>query len=176
MELAVLVLTLNLEIAILFLYLSGRIREKSDLILLAVFLAFFHCFAATAGFYIGNILNSNFGESARYISAIILILVGLRITIKSAKNTYKSISQSSVYLILLGAGIEDFVGGMSVGVGAFGGSLVLLNILFFSISIPFNILAYKICKNIMRKIRFSADTVTGILLIGIGILSIFDVI
>ena len=65
---------------------------------------------------------------------------------------------------------------MSVGVGSFGGSLILLNILFIAISIPFNLLAYKICKNIMRKIRFSADTITGILLIGIGILSIFDVI
>ena len=104
-QLIILVLTLNLEIAILFLYIGGRIREKSDLILLAVFLAFFHCFAATFGFFIGNILNNNFGEAARYISAVILILVGLRITIKSADNTYKSISQSSIYLILLGAGI-----------------------------------------------------------------------
>lgn len=170
------VITLNLEIAILFIYLGSKIRESSDLIILSVILAFFHCFTATLGFFIGNVLNNNFGESARYISAIILVIVGLRIAIKSSEHASQSLSQTSIYLILLGAGLEDLVGGVSVGVGAFGGSLALLNAMFFAISIPFNLLAYKICKNIMRKIKFSADSVTGVLLIAIGILSALNIV
>lgn len=173
-ETAVLVATLNLEIAILSMNIGAKIKKMATLLIFAVIFALLHSLISCAGFLIGNALNSLVGTLSRYIGSVILIGVGFRLARKSVTNPCLGISQTNIFLVLLGAGIEDFAGGVSVG--TFGGDISVLILLFFAVSIPMNLLAFKIGSVVIKHIDFSMDLVTGLLLIALGVLSAFGIL
>ncbi len=173
-ETAVLVATLNLEIAILSMNIGARIKKITTLLIFAVIFASLHSLISCAGFLIGNALSSLVGTLSRYIGSAILIGVGLRLARKSIANPCSGISQANIFLVLLGAGIEDFAGGVSLG--TFGGNLSLLILLFFAVSIPMNLLSFKIGSAVIKHIDLSMDLVTGLLLIALGGLSAFGIL
>lgn len=175
-EMAVLVAVLNLEIAILSVDLGTRIKAPADRLFLALIFALMHCAISLLGFVLGSVLNGLVGEVSRYISSAILIGVGYKITKTSSEQMGGNLSQTNILLILLGAGIEDLVGAFSVGVGTFGGSVCLMLLLFFAISVPVNLLAFWFGGKLGKLFGFSVDLVTGILLIVVGILSAFGVL
>jgi len=173
-ETAVLVATLNLEIAILSMNIGTRIKKYAALLILAIIFALLHSLISCAGFLIGNALNSLVGTLSRYIGSAILIGVGLRLARKSAANPCSGLSQANIFLVLLGAGIEDLAGGVSIG--TFGGDITLLILLFFVVSIPMNLLAFRIGSAVIKHIDLSMDLVTGLLLIALGIMSAFGIL
>ena len=175
-ELAVLVAVLNLEIAILSVGLGTRVKSLTDRLFLVLCFALLHCVISLLGFVLGNALNGLVGEVSRYISSAILIGVGYRIAKTSSKQRSGNLSQANILLVLLGAGIEDLVGAFSVGVGAFGGSVSVLMLLFFAISVPVNLLALWFGGRLGKLFGFSVDLVTGILLIIVGIMSAFGIL
>ncbi len=173
---ALLVTTLNLEIAILSVDLGARVYTATDRVLLVLIFALLHCAVSLAGFLLGSALNEIAGSVSRYISAAILIGVGWRIVQKSLSHPSGSLSQTNIFLILLGAGIEDLAGGVSVGTGTFGGNAPLLLLLFIVISMPVNLLAMALGGRLVKHSGLSVDFVTGLLLISVGILSVFGVL
>lgn len=175
-EMAVLVAVLNLEIAILSVDLGTRVSSPADRLFLTFVFALMHCVVSLLGFVLGSALNGLVGEVSRYISSAILIGVGYRIAKASSKQVGGNLSQTNILLILLGAGIEDLVGAFSVGVGTFGGSVSLMLLLFFVISVPVNLFAFWFGGKLGKRFGFSVDLVTGILLIVVGILSAFGVL
>lgn len=175
-ELTVLIVTLNLEIAIVSMNIGTQLGKVSSMIILTVIFAFFHCLASFAGFIIGNALSGLFGTVSRYVSSAILAFVGCMLLKTSLDEPESGISDTNILLIFLGAGIEDFAGGVSVGVDASGGSAALFMLLFFILSIPLNLLAFGFGKALKKHIEVSINLITGLLLISLGILSAFRVI
>ena len=173
-EMAVLVAALNLEIAILSMNLGTRIKSPSTLLIFAIIFALFHCLVSCAGFLIGNALNNLVGTLSRYIGSGILVGVGFEMARKSFINPCSSLSQTNIFLILFGAGIEDLAGGVSAG--TLGGEIILLILLFLAVSIPMNLLAFRLGRVVMKHIDFPMDLVTGLLLIAMGILSAFGIL
>jgi len=84
------------------------------------------------------------------------------------------LSQANIFLVLFGVGVEDFAGGVSVD--TFGRDITQLILLFFAVSVPMNLLAFRIGRIIIKHFAFPMDLVTGLLLIAIGTLSAFGVI
>ncbi len=173
-QIAALAVTLNLEIAIVCLNLGAQVHEKRKMLWLTVFFAVMHVIVASAGYFVGDLLSGFFGTLSKYLSTALLVGVGLRILIASFTGENKSLSQTNTLLILLGAAIEDFAAGVSVGLGTFGGALLKLILLLFAVSIPINLLALKIGRSLKRRINKSMDYITGLLLIAIGILNLFE--
>jgi len=158
-------------------YLIGINRDhiwRKTFLIFAVIFALLHSFISCAGFLIGNALNSLVGTLSRYLGSAILMGVGLRLAKKSVANPCSGISQANIFLVLLGAGTEDFAGGVSVG--TFGGDISVLILLFFAVSIPMNLLAFRIGSVVIKHIDFSMDLVTGLLLIALGVLSAFGIL
>jgi len=175
-ELSILVITLNLEIAIVSMNMGSYLRKPASLMLLAVSFALFHCFFSLAGFTVGSAMNSLFGTVGRYISSAVLTAVGIRILIASFVSKNGGLGEADLLLILFGAGVEDFAGGVSVGTGAFGGGAAKLALAFLALSIPMNLAAFLTGRVISKKLNISADFVSGLLLVCIGILSAFNII
>jgi len=175
-EMAMLVVTLNLEISILSVELGTRVREQSDRALLTLAFALLHCAASLIGFLLGAALNSFMGVVSRYVSSVILIGVGLRIVGKAFEHHKGSFSPSDITLILVGAGIEDIVGAFSVGTGTFGGRMCLMILLFFAVSVPMNLMAFWLGSRLKRLPGLPVNVVTGVLLIFMGVLSVFGII
>jgi len=175
-EMAVLVVTLNLEISILSVELGTRVREQSDRALLTLAFAFLHCAASLIGFLLGAALNSFIGVVSRYLSSVILIGVGSRILVKALEHHKGSFSPADITLILVGAGIEDIVGAFSVGTGTFGGRMCLMILLFFAVSVPMNLMAFRLGDKLERLPDLPVNMVTGVLLVFMGVLSVFGII
>ena len=171
---AVLVVALNLEISILAVNLGSMVKKPGEKLLLALIFALFHCAVTLSGFALGSALSSLVGTVSRYVGSFVLILDGARISLKSCKSCSGSLSASSTLLILFGAGTEDLAAG--VGLGTFGGSFVILVILFFLISVPMNLLAFRIGRDFSKSFSLPVDLVTGLLLIGLGLLSVFGIL
>ncbi|MFB0919920.1 MAG: hypothetical protein QMB62_03415, partial [Oscillospiraceae bacterium] len=95
---------------------------------------------------------------------------------KALGHPKESFSPADITLILLGAGIEDIVGAFSVGTGTFGGRMYLMILLFFAVSVPMNLLAFRLGNKLGRLPGLPVNMVTGILLILMGILSVFEII
>ncbi len=171
LEMAVLVAALNLEVAVLSMNIGTRIKRPSTLLILAIIFALFHCLVSCAGLIIGSALSNLVGTLSRYIGSAILVGVRFEMARKSLANPCSGLSQSNIFLVLFGAGIEDLAGGVSVG--TLGGSATLFIILFFAVSVPINLLAFKIGSAVIKHYNFSMDLITGLLLIAIGILSAF---
>ena len=171
---AVLVAALNLEIAILSINLGTRIKRPATLLILSIIFALFHCLLSCAGLVIGNALSNLIGTLSRYIGCAILVGVGFEMARKAVVNPCSGLSQANIFLVLFGAGIEDLAGGVSVG--TFGGSIFLLIVLFFIVSVPINLLAFRIGSAVTKHFNFSMDLITGLLLIAIGVLSAFGVV
>lgn len=170
----VLVVALNLEISILAVNLGTRIRKPEDKLLLALIFALFHCAVTLSGFALGSALSSLVGTVGRYIGSFVLILVGGRLTFKSRKSCGAMLSASNTLLILFGAGMEDLAAG--IGLGAFGGNASILVLLFFLISVPMNMLAFRVGRDFSKSFTLPVDLITGLLLIGIGLLSVFGIL
>lgn len=171
---AILVVALNLEISILAVNLGSRVRKPEDKFLLALIFALFHCAVTLSGFALGSALSSLVGTVSRYIGAFVLIFVGARIALKSCKSCSSALSASNTLLILFGAGTEDLATG--VGLGTFGGSAAILVLLFFLISVPMNLVALRIGRDFSKSFSLPVDLVTGLLLIGLGLLSVFGIL
>lgn len=171
---AVLVATLNLEIAVLSMSLGAGIKKTAALLIMAIFFALLHSLIGCAGFLIGNALNCLVGTLSRYVGSAILVGVGLKIARSSFVNPCSVLSQANIFLVLFGAGIEDLAGGVSVG--TLGGEITLFILLFFTVSIPMNILAFWLGRTLLRHIDFPLELLTGLLLIALGILSAFGVV
>ena len=170
----VLVAALNLEIAVLSMNIGAKIKKSSALLILAIIFASFHCLFSCAGLTIGNALSNFVGALGRYIGCIILVVVGSEMARKAFVNPCSDLTQSNIFLVLFGAGTEDLAGGIIVG--TFGGNIFLLIALFFIVSIPINLLAFRIGNAVIKHFNFSMDLITGLLLIAIGLLSAFGVV
>ena len=173
-EMAVLVAALNLEIAVLSMNIGARIKKPATLLILAIIFALFHCLVSCSGLIIGNALSNFVGALSRYIGCVILVGVGFEMARKAFVKPCSGLSQTNIFLVLFGAGIEDLAGGISVG--TFGGNIFLLIVLFFIVSIPINLLAFRIGSTVIKHFNFSMDLITGLLLIAIGLLSAFGVL
>ena len=173
-ESVLLVAALNLEVAILSINLGAKIKRTTALLILAVSFALFHCLFSCSGFLIGSALSNLAGTFSRYIGGAILVGVGLEMVRKSFATPCSSLTQANIFLVLFGAGIEDFAGGISAG--AFAGSISLLILLFILVSVPINLLAFWLGRTVMRQLDLPIDFVTGLLLIAIGTLSASGII
>lgn len=176
LELSVLVITLNLEIAILSLNFGTKIKRPLVLLIMSVVFAFFHCVFSLAGFVVGSAMSDLFGTVSRYLSSAVLIGVGIKILIASLNQNSLGLSEADIMLIFFGAGVEDFAGGVSVGTGAFGGNALFLTAAFFAISVPMNFIAFELGGALSKNVGIPADFVSGLMLISIGILSAFGLI
>ena len=172
-ETAVLVAALNLEIAVLSMSLGAGIKKTSSLIIMSLIFALLHSLIACAGFLMGNALNCLVGTLSRYVGSAILVGVGFKIARSSFVNPCSGLSQANIFLVLFGAGIEDLAGGVSVG--ALRGEITLFIFLFFAVSIPMNLLAFRLGRTLLKHIDFPMELLTGLLLIALGILSAFGI-
>lgn len=172
-QIAALALTLNLEIAIVCLNIGATVKQKNKMLMLSAFFALLHVMAAALGYAVGDLLNSFFGMLSKYLSTALLVGVGLKILITSVSGANKSLSQTNTLLILMGAAIEDLAAGVSLGLGTFGGEILLLLLLLVVVSIPANMLALRLGRGLKRRINNSMDYITGLLLIALGILNLF---
>ena len=172
-QMSIFAAALNLDIMIVSINMGTRLKKYSEIPALALIISLLQSFIPVIGYLMGNVLNKSFGPISKYIGSIILIATGIKIILDAIKEPGGKGIQTDFYFAFLGAGIEDLMSGVSLG--SIGEKITLFMFIFFLVAFIMNFVALRIGAALRRHINFSMDFITGICLVVLGLLLLFDV-
>lgn len=166
LELIVFSSALNLDVFAASLYFGTTLSRNQIIPPITGVLATLQCLVFALGYAVGAMLGSFLGPVNHLVGAGILLLVGGKMLMKTSYRSLR-FGDHNIALVYLGTATDTLMAGVSVG--AIGTSLLVFLPIHFIVSSFSNFTALNLGKWLRRHIRFPVDTMTGIVMIALGI-------
>lgn len=170
LQLALFSSAINLDVFIVSFCFGSTLSRAKLIPILALILSILQSMVPIAGYGIGSLVGPLIGSFAHYVGASILLLIGLVMFLEGSKANL-SFDHRNLFLAYLGIGIDDLLAGVSIG--TLGANWLGFLLIYFIIAFFMNFAALYLGKWVRRYVRFPAEAVTGVILMGIGTLSLF---
>ncbi len=145
--------------------------SKKERISLTIIVGLYHFFMPLLGHFFGDFFFSLFSISSNWVICISLVGIGLNMLFDQKKEEVKALSFLEQFFFGFAVSLDSF----SIGIGLISltKQIILSSLLFCSCSSFFTYLGLLLGKKAYQKLGSISVKIGGIVLIVIGILSIF---